>query len=110
MREDAEHLPKFEGKLNKFKDAVRDRVIEDERRLFYVSLTRAKQRLAVTASWWYGRDKKEKGPSQFWDELAELEKQGLLDVRAARRHARGEPAVRRDGGSSRVAAGGAVRT
>ena len=80
VREDAQDLPKFEGNLNKFRDAVRDRVIEDERRLFYVSLTRAKQRLAVTAAWWYGRDKKEKGPSQFWDELAELEGRGLLRV------------------------------
>ena len=78
VREDAADLPKFEGSLNKFKDAVRDRVIEDERRLFYVSLTRAKQRLAVTAAWWYGRDQREKGPSQFWDELVELEKEGLL--------------------------------
>ncbi|HYN37478.1 MAG TPA: ATP-dependent DNA helicase, partial [Actinomycetota bacterium] len=80
VREDREDLPKFTGNLNKFKDAVRDRVIEDERRLFYVALTRAKQRLAVTASWWYGRDQKEKGPSQFWEELAELEGQDLLTV------------------------------
>ncbi|MDQ3955027.1 MAG: ATP-dependent helicase [Actinomycetota bacterium] len=80
VREDAGDLPKYEGNLNKFKEAVRERVIEDERRLFYVSLTRAKQRLAVTASWWYGRDKREKGPSQFWDELAELEGRDLLTV------------------------------
>ena len=80
VREDSQDLPKFEGNLNKFKDAVKDRVVEDERRLFYVALTRAKQRLAVTASWWYGRDQKEKGPSQFWDELAELEDSGLLSV------------------------------
>ena len=73
VREDAEHLPKFEGKLADFQRAVRDRVLEDERRLFYVSLTRAKQNLAVTAAWWYGRDKQPKGPSPFWNELAELE-------------------------------------
>ena len=80
VREDADHLPSFEGKVKDFQDAVRDRVIEDERRLFYVSLTRAKQRLAVTASWWYGRDQREKGPSQFWDELEPLAEQGLLEV------------------------------
>ncbi|HEX2057106.1 MAG TPA: ATP-dependent DNA helicase [Actinomycetota bacterium] len=73
VREDAEHLPKFEGKLQEFQKAVRDRVLEDERRLFYVSLTRAKQNLAVTAAWWYGRDKQPKGPSPFWNELAELD-------------------------------------
>jgi DNA helicase-2/ATP-dependent DNA helicase PcrA len=81
VREDAEHLPSFTpGKLADFQKAVKDRVIEDERRLFYVALTRAKQRLAVTASWWYGRDKREKGSSIFWDELDALEESGLVEV------------------------------
>ncbi|MDQ3877752.1 MAG: ATP-dependent helicase, partial [Actinomycetota bacterium] len=79
VREDSGHLPKFDGKLNDFLKAVRERVIEDERRLFYVALTRAKQRLAVTAAWWYGRDQKEKGPSPFWSEVAALEKDGLVE-------------------------------
>jgi DNA helicase-2/ATP-dependent DNA helicase PcrA len=59
---------------------VSERVIEDERRLFYVALTRAKQRLAVTASWWYGRDKSPKGPSEFFDDLEVLKDRGLLEV------------------------------
>jgi DNA helicase II / ATP-dependent DNA helicase PcrA len=80
VREDAEHLPKFDGKLGPFMKAVKDRVIEDERRLFYVALTRAKQRLAVTASWWYGRDQIPKGPSPFWSELEGLVEDGLVDV------------------------------
>lgn len=80
VREDAAHLPKFEGHLGRFKQAVKERVIEDERRLFYVALTRAKQRLAVTASWWYGRDKVAKGPSEFWEDLEVLEAKGLLAV------------------------------
>ncbi|MEA2453175.1 MAG: ATP-dependent helicase UvrD/PcrA [Actinomycetota bacterium] len=80
VREDRAHLPKFEGHLGKFKTAVRERVIEDERRLFYVALTRAKQRLAVSASWWYGRDKVAKGPSEFWEDLEGLEEQGLLEI------------------------------
>ena len=80
VREDADQLPRFDGKLGPFKKAVTERVIEDERRLFYVSLTRAKQRLHVTASWWYGRDQTPKGPSPFWQELAALEERGLVDV------------------------------
>jgi DNA helicase II / ATP-dependent DNA helicase PcrA len=80
VREDAEHLPTFEGKLPAFEKAVKERVVEDERRLFYVALTRAKQRLAVTASWWYGRDDTAKGPSPFWNDLAVLEDRGLVDV------------------------------
>ncbi|MFN2594222.1 MAG: UvrD-helicase domain-containing protein, partial [Actinomycetota bacterium] len=80
VREDREHLPKFKGKVGDFQEAVKLRALEDERRLFYVALTRAKQRLAVTASWWYGRDKREKGPSQFWEELEPLSESGLLEV------------------------------
>jgi DNA helicase-2/ATP-dependent DNA helicase PcrA len=80
VREDAAHLPHYDGKLQPFLKAVKDRVIEDERRLFYVALTRAKQRLAVTASWWYGRDQTPKGPSPFWNEVAALEERQLVDV------------------------------
>ncbi|MBA3349823.1 MAG: ATP-dependent helicase [Actinobacteria bacterium] len=80
VREDSDNLPSFEGKLPAFSKAVRERVIEDERRLFYVSLTRAKQRLAVTAAWWYGRDDSPKGPSPFWTEVATLEPKGLVEV------------------------------
>ncbi|MDP9235714.1 MAG: ATP-dependent helicase [Actinomycetota bacterium] len=80
VREDADHLPSFDKKLGPFVAAVRERVIEDERRLFYVALTRAKQRLAVTASWWYGRDQRPKGPSLFWKELAALADDKLVEV------------------------------
>jgi DNA helicase II / ATP-dependent DNA helicase PcrA len=80
VREDREHLPSFDGKLPAFTKAVKERAIEDERRLFYVALTRAKQRLAVTASWWYGRDKIFKGPSPFWQELDELAERTLVKV------------------------------
>jgi DNA helicase-2/ATP-dependent DNA helicase PcrA len=80
VREDRDHLPRYEGHLGKFRAAVSERVIEDERRLFYVALTRAKQYLAVSASWWYGRDKREKGTSEFWDDLAALEGKDLLTI------------------------------
>ncbi|MGH2747317.1 MAG: UvrD-helicase domain-containing protein [Actinomycetota bacterium] len=83
VREDREHLPKFEGKLPPFLKAIKERVIEDERRLFYVALTRAKQRLHVSAAWWYGRDKQEKGPSPFWTEVADLASRDLVEVVAA---------------------------
>ena len=71
VREDADNWPKWEGDLERFKKEVRERTLEDERRLFYVALTRAKQQLSVTAAWWYGRDRGQRGPSQFWDELRE---------------------------------------
>ncbi|HEX2050657.1 MAG TPA: ATP-dependent DNA helicase [Actinomycetota bacterium] len=80
VREDSGHLPRWTGKLGDFSDAVTERALEDERRLFYVALTRAKQRLAVTAAWWYGRDRTPKGPSMFWDELDAMSADGLVDV------------------------------
>jgi len=80
VREDADDLPKFEGKLPAFTKAVKERVIEDERRLFYVALTRAKQRLAATAAHWYGRDDTAKGPSPFWLELAGMVDDGLVEI------------------------------
>jgi DNA helicase-2/ATP-dependent DNA helicase PcrA len=80
VREDNSYLPQWTGKLKDFEAAVKERALEDERRLFYVALTRAKQHLAVTASWWYGRDKMKRGPSRFWDEVAGLADSGLVEV------------------------------
>ncbi|CAN5704248.1 ATP-dependent DNA helicase [soil metagenome] len=72
VREDAGSLPEFQGDPKAFKEAVAERTLEDERRLFYVALTRAKQFLAVTAAHWYGRNNTPKGPSRFWEELETL--------------------------------------
>ena len=80
VREDRGHLPSWRGKLSDFKDEVKERAAEDERRLFYVALTRAKQHLYVTAAWWYGRSERPKGPSDFWEELEALEERGLVEV------------------------------
>jgi DNA helicase-2/ATP-dependent DNA helicase PcrA len=79
-REDADHLPspwKGHGRdagapkgRAEFTRELKERAVEDERRLFYVALTRAKQRLYVTAAWWYERHDKQRGPSIFFDEVA----------------------------------------
>ncbi len=76
VREDAEHLPKPwlpDGQPRKKAELgreLRERAVEDERRLFYVALTRARQRLYVTAAWWYLRQSRPHGPSAFWEEVA----------------------------------------
>jgi DNA helicase II / ATP-dependent DNA helicase PcrA len=80
VREDNKYLPRWTGKLRDFEAAVKERALEDERRLFYVALTRARQHLSVTASWWYGRDKMQRGPSLFWDETAALADDGLVEI------------------------------
>ncbi|MGH2809882.1 MAG: PD-(D/E)XK nuclease family protein, partial [Actinomycetota bacterium] len=79
VREDSDHLPlpwvagadgkRVPKKKEAFAKELKQRAVEDERRLFYVALTRAKQRLYVTASWWYERHTKERGPSIFFDEV-----------------------------------------
>lgn len=86
VREDAQHLPDpqiVDAKGNKvlkkraeFARELKERAVEDERRLYYVALTRARQRLYVTAAWWYERQSRGHGPSIFFDEVADL---GMVD-------------------------------
>src|SRR4029453_14723114 len=72
LREDAGHLPRFTGNARAFRGELEARALEDERRLFYVSITRAKQLLVLTSAWWYqGSEKTPKGPGPFWKEAAE---------------------------------------
>ncbi len=83
VREDAHHLPnpltedaKGNTVLKKkahFARELKERAVEDERRLYYVALTRARQRLYVTAAWWYERQKRPHGPSIFFEEVAALD-------------------------------------
>ena len=72
LREDAGHLPRFAGNPRAFRAELEDRALEDERRLFYVAITRAKQLLVLTSAWWYqGSEKTPKGPGPFWREAAD---------------------------------------
>ncbi len=72
LREDAGHLPRFTGNARAFRGELEERALEDERRLFYVAITRAKQLLVLTSAWWYqGSEKTPKGPGPFWNEAAD---------------------------------------
>jgi DNA helicase-2/ATP-dependent DNA helicase PcrA len=72
LREDAGHLPRFGGNARAFRGELEERALEDERRLFYVAITRAKQLLVLTSAWWYqGSEKTPKGPGPFWSEAAD---------------------------------------
>jgi len=44
--------------------------IQEERRLLYVAMTRAEERLYLTYSKWYGNNKKESKPSLFLEEIS----------------------------------------
>jgi DNA helicase-2/ATP-dependent DNA helicase PcrA len=80
VREDRHHLPApwtsdDQGRQvprKEYREDLKARAIEDERRLFYVALTRAKQLLYVSAAWWYERHQKERGPSEFFNEVVEV--------------------------------------
>ncbi len=83
LRGDAEILPKFDGILSHFKDALRAQEIVEERRTCYVALTRARRRLFCSAAHWYAENDKPKGPGLFLGELATfLKESGLGTVDA----------------------------
>ena len=71
LRGDAAILPKFDGNLSRFKEALKAQEIVEERRTAYVALTRARRSLWVSGAHWYAENMKTKGPSRFFDELAE---------------------------------------
>src|SRR5205814_8035353 len=81
LRGDAAILPRFEGVLSRFRDALRAQELIEERRTCYVALTRARRRLFVSGAHWYGETQKPKAPSVFFEELAEWgEETGLARV------------------------------
>ena len=81
LRGDAAILPRYDGVLTRFEDALRDQEMIEERRTCYVALTRARQRLFVSAANWYGETIRAKGPGAFFQELADWGKEtGLAPV------------------------------
>lgn len=74
----------LESALAEHKEAINKRRLEEDRRLLYVALTRAKQALLMSAHHWSMGDENPRGGSVFFDELREV-------VGAA--HASGDPAV-----------------
>ncbi|MBI4260881.1 MAG: ATP-dependent helicase [Actinobacteria bacterium] len=96
LRGDAEVLPAYRGKLRPFKDELKERGLEEERRLCYVALTRARDLLVVSAAWWYEGPELGHEPGRFYLEVAghraceelprdpEPEENPLLEIRRAR--------------------------
>lgn len=77
LRGDRDYLPKIdfarvktagdlEGALRERKEAERLLQLDEERRLFYVAITRAQQRLYFSRAHWYGSTIKPREPSPFW--------------------------------------------
>ncbi|MGE5617973.1 MAG: ATP-dependent helicase [Sphingomonadaceae bacterium] len=51
------------------KDALREMRLDEERRLFYVAITRAQRALFFSRAHWYFTNTKPRNPSPFWDEV-----------------------------------------
>ena len=84
VRKDSADLPQFDGKMRKYRDELKHRSEQDERRLFYVAVTRARKRLYCTAAWWYASEENSKGPSVFLDELRGIRRLGRGRARRRR--------------------------
>nr|MBA2726434.1 PD-(D/E)XK nuclease family protein [Actinomycetota bacterium] len=71
IREDSDYLPSFESVMSRFREALKERAMEEERRLGYVALTRARKKLFLSCAHWYGEERSTSaGPGEFFAELA----------------------------------------
>ncbi|HXF56838.1 MAG TPA: ATP-dependent DNA helicase [Actinomycetota bacterium] len=70
LRGDADVLPRFDGTdLQRFRDELRERALEEERRLCYVALTRARDVLVVSGAYWYEGPAEPFRPGTFYLEV-----------------------------------------
>jgi ATP-dependent DNA helicase UvrD/PcrA len=69
LRGDADILPRYDGNLSAFRDALRTQELIEERRTAYVALTRARKTLDVSGAFWYGDNVMPKKESLFLNEL-----------------------------------------
>ncbi|MFD1046735.1 3'-5' exonuclease [Kibdelosporangium lantanae] len=85
LRGDAADLPELrvssdmnrkevEEALTEHTEGFAERSLTEERRLFYVALTRSEHSLLVSGHWWGKTGSKPKGPSEFLAELPEVDK------------------------------------
>jgi len=85
FRGDRDVLPDWDNNLAGFKRELTHRAMEEERRLLYVAVTRARKRLIASAAHWYEPSgmgealKYPMGPSEFWHEIARFEQTQVLE-------------------------------
>lgn len=70
LRGDRDVLPQYEGDLKMFRGALKERGLEEERRLCYVALTRARDLLVASAAYWYEGPSLPHEPGRFYREVA----------------------------------------
>jgi ATP-dependent DNA helicase UvrD/PcrA len=69
-------------RLDRHEQEFDDRRLVEERRLFYVALTRAGRTLLVSGHWWGESGEKPRGPSDFLTEIGEVARRGGVTVDA----------------------------
>ncbi len=77
LRGDADVLPGFEGDIKAFRKQLTERGLEEERRLCYVALTRARDLLVTSAAYWYGSLVDQYKPGKF---LEEVRNSGVAEI------------------------------
>ncbi len=80
VRKDKGSLPEYGGKMKAYRDALKQRAEEDERRLLYVGITRARKRLYCTAAHWYASEETPRGPSAFLKEIRDESNADLVET------------------------------
>jgi DNA helicase-2/ATP-dependent DNA helicase PcrA len=70
LRGDRDVLPQYDGNIKKFREQLKERGLEEERRLCYVALTRARDLLIVSSAYWYGDVQEPFAPSIFYEEIS----------------------------------------
>ena len=70
LRGDREVLPQYDGNIKAFRQELRDRALEEERRLCYVALTRARDLLVCSTAYWYEGPRDPFWPGRFYEEIA----------------------------------------
>jgi DNA helicase II / ATP-dependent DNA helicase PcrA len=80
LRGDAEVLPRYEGDIRGFRDALTERGMEEERRLCYVAFTRARQLLVASAAHWYPGPREPHRPGTFHEHVASYAMTEVLGV------------------------------
>jgi ATP-dependent DNA helicase UvrD/PcrA len=73
LRGDADVLPQYDGNITKFREKLKERGLEEERRLCYVALTRARELLVCSAAYWYEGPQEPFSPSAFYEEIVETD-------------------------------------
>jgi DNA helicase-2/ATP-dependent DNA helicase PcrA len=80
LRGDKDVLPMYEGNIAAFRQALTERGLEEERRLCYVALTRARDLLVVSAAYWYEGPREAFQPSAFYEEISNSHACEVLDT------------------------------